>query len=145
MPLSMWTSRILVSFTTFFPRHVEQRSFSLITWPNTEYELLNTEKQTWKNTVHQKLTVIQEAKCTTSLQTQRFITSFMAATSGLYHTQVNSAHISTPYSSRHNLMLSFPIYNKFPKGFQLKFCTYFSSFLCTLHALLTISSLFVSP
>jgi len=69
----------------------------------------------------------------------------MAATNGFYHTQVNSVHISTPFSSRHNLMLSFLIHNKFPKGFQLKFCTYFSSFLYTLHALLTISSLFVSP
>jgi len=65
----------------------------------------------------------------------------MAVTNELYHTQVNSVHISTPYSSRHNLMLLFPIYNKFPKRFQIKFCTYFSSFLYTLHALLTISFL----
>jgi hypothetical protein len=65
----------------------------------------------------------------------------MAVTIELYHTQVNSVHISTPYSSRHNLMLLFPIYNKFPKGFQIKFCIYFSSFLYTLHALLTISFL----
>ena len=68
----------------------------------------------------------------------------MAATNELYHSQVNSVHISTSYSSRHKLMLLFPIYNKFPKGLQLKFCTYFSSLLYTLHALLTIF-LFISP